>query len=167
LQAHRHHLENNKDMLEVFDSIMKMYEEDISQPCEQTLIHNDLDIKNIIVDPLTGKLHGIIDFTDAAFDDVAFDLRMRRNNPIEFVRAVSLVYAMINKSPQNAQKLYGYYFATEFSRYFEQIESGKIAEAQKTFNEIIKSIRDFLKSHDDCKDENCAHGTSEEDAVAA
>ena len=166
LQAHRHHLENNKDMLEVFDSIMKMYEDDISQPCDQTLIHNDLAIRNIIVDPLTGQLRGIIDFADAAFDDVAFDLRMRRDNPIEFVRAVSLVYAMINKTEQSAQKLYGYYFATEFSRYFEQMEAGKTADAQKTFNEIVKSIRDFLKSHDDCQDETCAHGTSEDESAA-
>lgn len=165
LQAHRHHLENNKDMLEVFDSIMKMYEDDLVEPCEQKLIHNDMNIKNIIVDSLTGQLRGIIDFTDVAFDDVAFDLRMRRDNPIEFVRAVSLVYAMINKTEQNPQKLYGYYFATEFSRYFEQIELGKTEEAQKTFNEIVKSIRDFLKSHDGCQDETCAHGTTEEVAA--
>lgn len=163
LQAHRHHLEDNKDMLEVFDSIMKMYEDDLSEPSEKALIHNDMDIKNIIVDPLTGQLRGVIDFTDAAFDDIAFDLRMRRNNPIEFVRAVSLVYAMIQKTPQSPQKLYGYYYATEFSRYFQYKEEGKTADAQKTFNEIVKSIREFLKSHDACNDTEgaCSHGRGE------
>ena len=157
LQAHRHHLEDNKDMLEVFDNIMQMNEGCLAESYEPKLIHNDMDIRNIIVDPLTGQLRGIIDFTDVAFDDPALDLRMRRDNPVEFARAIVLVYGMLRKAPQSSQKMYGYYFATEFSRYFEQLEQGNKAEAQKTFNEIVKTIRGFLNSHDDCDDADCGH----------
>jgi serine/threonine protein kinase len=158
LQEHRHHLHENKDLLDVFDNIMDIYQEELAVPAAATLIHNDMDIKNIIVDPLTGQLRGIIDFTDVAFDDVHLDVRMRRDNPIEFVKAVAFVYAMINKTEPNAQKMYGYYFATEFSRYFQCLEENKTKEAQDTLNGIIKSIREFLTSHDDCNDESCAHG---------
>ncbi len=162
LQAQRHLLKDNKDMLEVFDGIMKIYEDEASQSFQPVLIHNDMDIRNIIVDPMTGQLRGIIDFTDVAFDDPSLDLRMRHDNPIELVRAVALVYAMMHKTPEYAQKIYGYYFATEFSRYFQYLEEGKTQQAQKTFNEIVKSIRDFLISHDDCNDDECAHGTSQD-----
>jgi serine/threonine protein kinase len=167
LQAHRHYFDDKKDLADVFDSIMKIYEEEAVVPFQPTLIHNDMSIKNIIVDPLTGQLRGVIDFTDMAFDDLNLDLRMRRENPIGYVKAVAFVYAMINKTEQNAQKMYAYYFATEFSRYFQCLEDGKSKEAQDVLNAIIKSIREFLTSHDDCKDgdEACGHSQSEVEAA--
>ncbi len=75
---------------------------------------------------------------------------------------------MISSSPENPQKLYGYYFATEFSRYFQQLDEGSAQAAQVTLNAIIKSIRDFLSSHDDCKegDGACAHDQSQQDMAA-
>lgn len=152
LQAYRHYLEGKKDMLEIFDGIMKTYENDIAESYESKLIHNGLDIKNIIVDPMTGQLRGIIDFTQVAFDDPTFDLRMRRHNPVEFTKAVALVYTTIDKKPQSSQKIYGYYFAAEFSRYFEFMEKGKEEEAQKTFNDLVKTMRDFLMSDEDGKE---------------
>ncbi len=166
LQEHRHHLDENKDLLEVFDNIMNIYQEELAVPCAATLIHNDMNIKNIIIDPLSGKLRGIIDFSHVAYDDPNLDLRMRRHSPIEFAKSVGFVYAMINKSEQNPQKLYGYYFATEFSRYFQCLEDSKTKEAQDVLNAIIKSIRDFLSSHDDCNDESCTHGKEDSEVKA-
>ena len=166
LQAHRHHLNENKDLLDVFDNIMDIYQEELAVPFVATLIHNDMNIKNIIVDPLTGQLRGVIDFTDVAFDDFNLDLRMRRDNPIEFVKAVAFVYAMIAKTESSAQKMYAYYFATEFSHYFQYLEEGQTKQAQDTLNGIIKSIREFLTSHDDCNDESCAHGQQDSQAIA-
>lgn len=167
LHAHRHHLNENKDMAEVFDSIMKMYEEHQTEPFQPVLIHNDMEIKNIIIDPLTGQLRGIIGFTKVAFDDPAYDLCMRHGNPIDYVKALSLVYGMIDNSPQNSQKIYGYYFATEFSRYFQYIEHGQTQQAQATFNEIVKTIREFLTSHDDCNENGgtCSHDEQETPAT--
>ncbi len=99
-------------MLEIFDGVMKTYETDVAELCESKLIHNSLDIKNIIVDPMTGQLRGIIDFTQASLDDLTFDLRMRRDNPVEFTKAVALVYAAIDKNSQNSQKIYGLFFCS-------------------------------------------------------
>ena len=168
LQAHRHYLDDNKDLADVFDSIMKIYEEELATPAEPTLIHNDMSIKNIIVDSQTGQLRGIIDFTDMALGDPHLDLRMRRENPIDYAKAVAFVYSVIRSTEQNGQKLYVYYFATEFSRYFQYLEDGNKKAAQDTLNEIIKSIREFLSSHDDCKDgdEACGHNQPEEEIAA-
>lgn len=168
LQEHRHHIHDNKDLSEVFDSIMSIYKDELAIPSEPTLIHNDMSIKNIIVDPLTGQLRGVIDFSDIACDDPNLDLRMRRENPIDYVKAVNFVYSMINTTEQNAQKMYAYFFATEFSRYFQYLEDGNTKDAQVTLREIIKSIQEFLTSHDDCKDGDgpCAHSQSDTEIVA-
>lgn len=167
LQEHRHHLDDNKDLAEVFDSIMNIYKDELAVPFEPTLIHNDMSIKNIIVDPLTGQLRGVIDFSDIAYDDSLLDLRMRRENPIDYVKAVNFVYSMLNTTELNAQKMYAYFFATEFSRYFQYLEDGNTKDAQVALNEIIKSIRDFLTSHDDCKDdEPCVHSQPETEVIA-
>ncbi len=168
LQAHRHHLADNKDLLEVFDSLMNIYQEEMAAPFEPTLIHNDMSFNNIIVDPLTGQLRGIIDFTDIAFDDPQLDLRMRRENTTDYARALGMIYAMVNNPEENPQKLYIYYFATEFSRYFQELKDGKTKEAQDTLNGIIKSIREFLTTHDDCNEgEACGHSEDEVIAEAA
>ena len=167
LQAHRHHVAENKELAEVFDSIMSIYEEELATPVEPTLIHNDMAIRNIIIDPMTGQLRGIIDFTDVALGDYYLDLRMRRENPIDYTKAVAFVYAMVRSTEQNGQKLYAYYFATEFSRYFQYLQADNQKAAQETLNEIIKSIREFLTSHDDCKDgdEACGHSQVESESA--
>jgi aminoglycoside 2''-phosphotransferase len=168
LQAHRHYLADNKDLADVFDIIMSIYQEEMVVSFQPTLIHNDMSFKNIIVDPLTGQLRGIIDFTDIAFDDPQLDLRMRRENPSDYARALGMIYAMVNDPEHNPQKLYIYYFATEFSRYFQYLKDENTKEAQEILNGIITSIREFMTSHDDCnKDEPCAHDEQEAVAEAA
>jgi len=119
LQSHRHYLEDQQELLGVFDNLMKIYHDVRALAFEQKLIHNDLNFRNIIIDPMNGQLRGIIDFTDIAFDDTAFDLRLRRENPIDFVKPLGLAYAAMNKTKHSDDKMYSYYFATEFSRYFK------------------------------------------------
>jgi len=158
LQAQRHLLADKEEMVAVFDGIMQIYEQACQQPQYKSLIHNDMSMKNIIVDPLTGLLRGVIDFTDVAYDDFGFDLRMRRENSIDFVKMVAMAYMMDGKSQFSPEKLYGYYFATEFSRYFELVQQEKVQEAQKLFHEIVKSANSLLVAHDDCKEKgSCSH----------
>ncbi|MBP6869339.1 phosphotransferase [Candidatus Babeliales bacterium] len=167
LQAHRHYLQDHQEMLEVFDNIVKMYEVQAGLPFQQALIHNDMSMKNIIVDPLTGQLRGVIDFTDVAFDDPCFDLRMKRDNSIDFVKAVALVYNMKGGVSCSADKLYGYYFATEFSRYFRLREEGNEKQAQAVFVEIVRAVQNLLMSHDECKNSGtCMHDQSEQEIQA-
>lgn len=157
LQENRHYLQDHPEMFEVFDNIIKMHEQAQLQAFQPTVIHNDFAMNNIIVDPLTGQLRGIIDFADVAFDDPSLDLRLRYNNPVEFSKAIAFVYSLMNESQEHPQKLYSYYFITEFSRYFQYRQQGNIEESLKTLQRIADSLKSFLKAHDNCADENCQH----------
>jgi aminoglycoside phosphotransferase (APT) family kinase protein len=158
LETYQPHISANADMLEIFDTIIQMYKDAIEEPLKQTLIHNNMNLKNIIIDPLQGQLRGIIDFSDAALDDYGFDLRMRHDSPIELVTGISLAYATISNVLVSPEKVYGYYFATELSRYFQHIENNNIEESKKTMYAMIKSMHSLLISHDICKDGNsCVH----------
>jgi aminoglycoside phosphotransferase (APT) family kinase protein len=157
LQENRHYLQDYPEMFEVFDNIIKMHQKAQDQAFQPVLIHNDFAMNNIIVDPLTGQLRGVIDFADVAFDDPALDLRIRHNNPVEFSKAISFVYGLMNESQENPQKIYSYYFMTEFSRYFQYRQQDKIEDSLKTLQRIADSLKSFLKSHDSCVDEACQH----------
>lgn len=162
LQDHRHLVAENKDLAELFDNVLEVYKAELVEQVEPTLIFDDMNIRNIIVDSLTGQLRGIIDFADVALGDPQLDLRLRRENPVDFSRAVAFVYAMMHNTQPDPQKMYAYYFATEFSRYFDFLEKGNSKEAQATLHGIIGSIRDFLKSHDSCKDgQPCMHNPAQ------
>ncbi len=45
-----------------------------------------------------------------------------------------------------------YFFAAEFSRYFELMDKGEEEEAQKTFNELVKTMRDLFAPQDKNKE---------------
>ena len=157
LQENRHYLEEQQDLLSVFDNMMKMYEAALQQDFKAALIHNNFSMNNVIVDSLTGQLRGIIDFTQMAYDDRALDLCLRHNNAIEFSKAITFVYELLNKSQESSSKIYSYYFATEFSRYFQYRQEDNIELAQATMRRIIESLRSFLVKHDNCADETCQH----------
>jgi aminoglycoside phosphotransferase (APT) family kinase protein len=160
LKEHRFYLQDHEELFEVFDSIMTMYEKALTQEFTPSLIHNNFSMNNVIVDSLTGQLRGIIDFTNVAFDDMALDLCIHRSNPIEFSKAITFVYALLGKTKENPEKIYSYYFATEFSRYFMYRKLEQAELAQKTLHGIVQSLRKFVAKHDNCADENCQHTTT-------
>jgi aminoglycoside phosphotransferase (APT) family kinase protein len=157
LQEHSHYLQDTPELLEVFNNIMKMYEKSSVQPAQLALIHNNFSMNNIIVDPITGQLRGILDFTNVAYDDKTLDLCIHRKNPVEFSKAITFVYALMTNTSENPEKIYSYYFATEFSRYFGYRKQDNAQMAQKTLHGIVESLRKFLATHDNCADQNCGH----------
>lgn len=157
LQENRHYLVDLPEFIGLFDSLMKMYEASQDE-ITKTLIHHDFHLKNIIVDPLTGKLRGVIDFADVAYDDFALDLRIRRQAPVEFLEAVAAMYAMQGGTLCTPEKLYGYYFATEFSRYFQYRQEANDKEAQNVLYEIARVVENMAGTHQDCKESGrCMH----------
>ncbi len=157
LQEYRHYMDDNQDVVEIFDKVMKVHAEEMQASFVPTLIHNDMDLKNIIIDPLTGVLRGIIDFADMAYDDPALDLRMRSSNPLPFSTAVAMVYSLLTKKEQRLEKLHSYYFATEFSRYLDALAQGDQEQAQQCLGVIVESIREIMNQDDACDDGPCAH----------
>lgn len=158
LDANRHYLAHSNELIELFDHIIENAKEDLQGTFEPVLIHNNMIFKNIIVDPLTGKLRGIINFTGVAYDDRLLDLRMHRENKIDFTQGVGVFYDMINSSTEKPSRAYSYYFVTEFSRYFQELQDKKEQAAKETLGGILGSIREALAS-DETADDN-----SEEDS---
>jgi aminoglycoside phosphotransferase (APT) family kinase protein len=59
------------------------------EPARSTLCHNDLGAEHLLVDPVSHRLTGVIDWSDAAVTDPARDLgRLRRDLGPEVVRGV-------------------------------------------------------------------------------
>ena len=68
--------------------------------------HNDFDTSNILIDPKTTQLQGIIDFEDCKIGDPATDLLFFDEGP-EFMKALLDNYAFANqKSLQSRMKFY-------------------------------------------------------------
>lgn len=157
LQEHRHYFQDNQNLLDLFDQIMGMYQTEMQDQFEATLIHNDMSMHNIIINPFTGQLHGVIDFSDVAFGDPVLDLRMRYNNSFDYARSVAFVYSVLNQQQTVSSKVYGYYFATEFSRYFDYRNQNNDEMAQKTLQALIRFSQDFFAHHDNCAEDKCQH----------
>lgn len=101
------------------------------------LIHNDLISRNIIIDPQSGTLSGIIDFTDVAFQDVYLDLRLRWNCIPELVEAVAWKYAELINIKLDFKHIYIYYLATEFSRYIQCLQESKLDQLSEIKDRLI------------------------------
>ncbi|HEX2977953.1 MAG TPA: phosphotransferase [Candidatus Babeliales bacterium] len=124
------HLIGDQDLKEIFLIFIRNYQ-DIIVPLEQTkLIHNDLILRNIIVHPSTGRLSGIIDFTDAAIDSFYLDLRLNYMSIPKLSESIAEYYARLNNVPLIMENIYLYYIATEFSRYLQDHGKNSLAKAR-------------------------------------
>jgi aminoglycoside phosphotransferase (APT) family kinase protein len=157
LQDRKEYFEDKKEVGEVFDSALKIYQEAL-QTKTPVLLHNNFDVKNVIVDSLTGQLRGVIDFTDVAYDDYALDLRLRRYAPADYSKAVAIMYNINGGSACTAEKLYGYYFAAEFTAYFKAIDVQDQEQAQAILQDILRVVQTLAGAHTECKEKgSCMH----------
>lgn len=127
---------HDPEVQKLFNQFMPNYIA-IKPSINPVLIHNDLNSRNILIDPKTGALSGIIDFTDVAFQDVYFDLRIRGNCVPELVEAVAQKYAQLIGIKLDFKRLYLYYLATEFSRYIQFLQENKLDQLPETKARIV------------------------------
>ena len=132
----------DQDLKNVFDIFITDYTHQ-SAESNAALLHNDMAYQNIIVDEVTGKLHGIIDFTDAAIGNPHLDLRGRGQHDQNLTRLIVDYYAHLSHQLIDYKKIENYYLATEFSRYFEYVQEGKLDELADQKDKIL----DFIKNH--------------------
>lgn len=130
----------NAELKEIFQTFIKTYIY-LRKEDKITLIHNDINTRNIIIDPRAGQLSGIIDFTDVALDDQYIDLRFTYMSIHELSESIAKNYANIANILFNIEKIYIYYMATEFSRYLEYIKEQKNNELYKINNRIISVLK--------------------------
>lgn len=120
LQAAAKNLNDPKLKL-IFEVLINDYLHIKQAATEVCLTHNDLTIRNILVDPISGRLNGVIDFTDCALGDPCLDLRLNYLSIPELSAAIALNYIAISGMQIDLRNIYTYYLATEFSRYFQGV----------------------------------------------
>lgn len=112
-------------LIDIFDQFVQQYKQFKESVATTTLIHNDMIVRNIIVDETTKKLSGIIDFTDVALDDPQLDLRLNYTSIPSLSESIAHHYGKLNHKTINLKKIYSYYVATEFSRYEQHKKENK------------------------------------------
>ena len=133
------YLIDNAELKEVFNTFIKDYSNLRKEPLIK-LIHNDMIIRNIIINEQDYRLSGIIDFTDAAIDDFYIDLRLNYMSIPELSKSIAENYSKIANVTINIKKIYIYYIATEFSRYLQHIEEQKINDLDKIKERILSNL---------------------------
>jgi aminoglycoside phosphotransferase (APT) family kinase protein len=140
---HKAHLIEDRELKEVFKKFITEYSEFRKEDVIR-IIHNDMILRNIIIDEPTGQLSGVIDFTDVALDDPYIDLRLNYMSISELSESIAHHYTRLAQIPLNLKKIYGYYMATEFSRYVQHREEQKVDELSIIKNRIMSSLSLFL-----------------------
>ena len=161
LEAQRSLIENNEKKIEVFDYVMNNCKDlFVNHTKKLSLIHDDLQLKNFIINPITYKLNGVIDFADIAFDDFLLDLKIRRDMPMQMSEFIAFLYKQYAKEHYSIDPLYGYFFMTEFSRYFQTLEEQGQEQAEVVFNEILQMMHTIAQYFDADKKQKTAMKTA-------
>jgi hypothetical protein len=69
------HVINDKPLLGQIDAAFRRYEHVLVSPDDRVLVHADLGLHNVVVDPATAELRGVFDYDDAAWADRHYDFR--------------------------------------------------------------------------------------------
>ncbi|GMU19808.1 MAG: hypothetical protein AMXMBFR12_09990 [Candidatus Babeliales bacterium] len=129
----------DKTLQELFDRFIIDYQRVVQSNQPLMVVHNDLHSDNILFDPKTKKLSGIIDFTSAAIDSAYHDFRYLHLIDLELVAHTIEAYNQIAPDRLIVRDAYIYCMATEFSRLSEALENNamaKIAEIKGRINSL-------------------------------
>ena len=102
------------------------------------VVHNDLHSDNILIDPKTKRLSGIIDFTSAAIDTAYHEFRYLHLIDLELVALAVQAYNQKSGENLTARNAYVYCMATEFSRLAEAMEQNKLIKADEIKQRIFE-----------------------------
>ncbi len=85
--------------------VLEQYSQIREQRQDQTFIHWDLHHNNVIMDPVTKKLVGFIDFSDCAVGDYHLDLYAMYRLDLDFMEMVASAYAQISNFSVSSERL--------------------------------------------------------------
>lgn len=118
----------------MFEEFIPLYENLVSSAETITLLHNDLHGDNILIDPITKRITGIIDFTGASFDNVYHEFRYLHLIDIELIALAVNAYNQKSGKKLTIRNAYIYSIATGFSRLTEilnETESHKYIDTKQ------------------------------------
>jgi aminoglycoside 2''-phosphotransferase len=127
----------DKFLQELFDQFIIEYQRIVSTEQKLEVVHNDLHSDNILIDPVTKKLSGIIDFTSAAIDTAYHDFRYLHLIDMELVTLAVQAYNQKSGENLTVRNAYLYCMATEFSRLSEALENEDLPKAAEIKDRIL------------------------------
>lgn len=101
-----------------------------------SLVHNDLHAGNMLIDPNTKKLTGIIDFSETVIDNPYLEFRYLPLISWQLLHDTVREYAFLGNTQPNYEQAILYYRATEFSRLVEAYEQNDSAKVVATIARI-------------------------------
>lgn len=110
-------------------------EQFVAAHSSEVMIHGDLWFENILIDPETGRLSGVLDFDAASIGDPAWDLATQLHLGAEFFRLVLEAYP--NKSAELSERAHWLFQLRCFEGLDIAIRRGDRAE----FEESIEKLR--------------------------
>ena len=97
--------------------------------------HNDLGIEHVLVDAATGRIRGVIDWSDAALTDPAYDLGLiHRDLGPAALDAALAAYGRVDAGLRERVRFYARCAALEDLRY--GVEAGRRAYAEKSLRSL-------------------------------
>lgn len=129
---------------EIFTDFINEYEQLGVNQSRIVVIHNDLHTNNILIDPKTKRLSGIIDFTSAAIDTVYHEFRYLHLIDMNLVALAVNAYAQKSGQTLKSRDAYIYCMATEFSRLAESLERNESAKSYE-ITQRIQQLQNMLQ----------------------
>jgi aminoglycoside phosphotransferase (APT) family kinase protein len=121
-----------------FNTFIKEYQRIVQSSQPVMVVHNDLHSDNILIDPKTKRLSGIIDFTSAAIDTAYHDFRYLHLIDMKLVALTVQAYNQKTGENLTVRNAYVYCMATEFSRLAEAMEQNKLIKADEIKQRIYE-----------------------------
>jgi hypothetical protein len=140
--------EKDADLIPLWKSVYHNYLQIISDPKFIGLTHNDLHFRNLLVDPATKKLTGIVDFSDANWGHFYREFRHFYSLSPQFMEEVASLYARIQNLDENGIIKYAYVFRfyRDFTNLWKSYEYPHIASSEDLMSANV--LRSFLRSPD-------------------
>lgn len=135
------------DLLPLWKKVYRIYLRDYGNPYFFAPLHNDLHSKNLLIDPVSKRLTGVLDFEDVVYGHVSREFRHLFAIDPEFMIKVASAYAKKNNWDENhfIQSVFAFRLFRDFTNFWKAIEFPEIAnQIDKQSENLLKT---FLKSN--------------------
>jgi aminoglycoside phosphotransferase (APT) family kinase protein len=124
------------DVLNFARTIIKRYEGYNSAPRSYVFIHSDLHSRNLLADPETKRITGIIDWTDACVGPLPREFSIHDWMQDNLLNEATHLYEEKTGVHIDANQARMWYSLDELTSYVEQIKAGKADEAAESLRRL-------------------------------
>jgi len=136
----------NEDIMDFARGVIKQLGSYDPAPGSYVFIHSDLQSRNILTDPETKRITGLIDWTDARWGPLSREFSIYEWMRGNLLSEATLLYEEKTGVPVDVGQARLWYSLDELSSYVDQIKAGKSDEAAESLQRIkhlIVAEREF------------------------